>query len=137
MTAVVASAVERLAERNFDLALQPYRAHLEAALAYAAHSHTFEDVVALVASGAAQAWPGPASIIVTEIVEYPRYRVLHFFLGAGSLQELRAMVPLILQWGNAQGCARARVVGRRGWARVFARDPAWHVLPQITVERAL
>ena len=133
----MADAVELLAERNFGLALLPYKAHLEAALAYADMSHTFDDVVSLVASGAAQAWPGPASIIVTEIVEYPRHHVLHFFLGAGSLSELKAMVPIILEWGREQGCTRARVIGRRGWSRVFTRDPAWHVKPQVTVERTL
>ncbi|MDE2022306.1 MAG: hypothetical protein KGI71_05355 [Patescibacteria group bacterium] len=119
------------------LDLSPYRAHLEAALAYAEYSHTFEDIVALVASGTAQAWPGPASIIVTEIVDHPRRRLLHFFLAAGSLTELEAMTPLILAWGKSQGCAAATLIGRKGWARSFLTDDAWVVRPDVLMERVL
>lgn len=138
MTAVAeVPAVDLLAARNFDLALLPYKAHLEAALAYADMSHTFEDVVALVASGAAHAWPGPASIIVTEIVTFPRWSLVNFFLAAGRMTELEAMTPHILAWAKTQGCTKATLVGRKGWARSFLTDDAWVTKPHVIMERAL
>ena len=133
----VDNTVELVAERNFDLALLPYKAHLEAALAYADMSHTFEDVVALVASGAAQAWPGPASIIITEIVTFPRWSVLNFFLAAGRMSELQAMTPHILDWAKAHGCTRATLVGRKGWARSFLTSTGWREKPVRILECAL
>lgn len=114
-----------LAESGHPVALAPYRGHIEAALSYADESHRYEDVAAMIAAGEAQFWPGPASVVVTEVIDFPRRRVLNVFLAGGSLLELDAMLPLILDWGRTQGCTAATFTGRRGWARTFLTKQGW------------
>lgn len=99
--------------------LGAYRDYIERALKHADGSHTFDDVRDLVESGRLQFWPGPSSVVITEIIEYPRYKVLNFFLAGGNLVELEAMYPKIEEWGRSVGCDRAALTGRKGWERSF------------------
>lgn len=109
-----------------DRSLDDYRTQIEAALAYGGGSYTFDDVKQEVAENKLQFWPGPNSVIVTTIVEYPREKVLSFFLAGGDLTELEAMVPQILEWGKMQGCTRASMIGRRGWEKTFLTKTGWN-----------
>lgn len=99
--------------------ISEYRRQIEAALAYADDSHTFEDIVAGVESGEMQYWPGVKSVIITEIADVPQYRYLNFFLAGGDLAELEMMYPAIEAWGRSKGCVRAILTGRKGWERSF------------------
>lgn len=105
--------------------ISAYRRYIEDALEYAGRSHTFDDVVAAVASGAAQFWPGPSSVIITEIIREPQKTRLHFWLAGGTLPELEQMTPVILDWGRAHGCDAATLTGRKGWERTFLSRTGW------------
>lgn len=107
------------------------RKQIEDALDYAGGTYTFEDVRLEVADAKRQFWPGPNSAIVTGIIDYPRRRVLEFFLAGGDMKELEAMVPGICEWGRAQGCVSASFAGRKGWARTFLTKSGW--LPSLVV----
>lgn len=122
---------------DVDVAQEPYRSYIERALVYAGGTHTVDDVLEMIAAGTVQAWPGPRSIIVTELVEYPRLRCLHVFLAGGNKTELEAMAPVVLQWGAEQGCQRASLCGRKGWARTFLTRQGWTVTDRIQMECAL
>lgn len=117
--------------------LADYRPQIEAALAYAGWSHTFEDVVEAVEAGEAQAWYGPQSIVITQLDEAPRKKILHFFLAGGDIHELEAMTPGILRWGEAQGCTVARLVGRRGWTRGFLTRTGWTDTQLVVMEKPI
>lgn len=107
--------------------LEQARPYIQAALRYAQGSPTFDDVVAAVAAGEMQFWPGISSAIITEIIAYPQYRVLNFFLAGGNRTELEEMYPPIERWGVAKGCARAAMLGRKGWDRTFlTQKEGWH-----------
>lgn len=130
MTAVMASVAEQ------------YRQQIGDALAYACGAdgvptHTVDDVLAMIADGHAQCWPGPTSVIVTEIIDHPRRRVLHFFLTGGVMRELEAMTPLVLAWGKQQGCDVASLIGRPGWHRSFLARSGWATNPSILMEKIL
>lgn len=106
--------------------LEAHRAQIEGALAHAGGTHTFEDILAGVAAGSLQYWPGVRSAIITEIIEYPRARALHFFLAGGDIDELEAMYPMVEEWGRTQGCTVASMAGRPGWSRSFlTRKEGW------------
>lgn len=117
--------------------LAPYRALIESALAYAGETHTFEDVVQMVVEGRAVFWPGVKSCVVTELDVQPRQTVLHFFLAAGDMAELRAVEPVILAWGTSRGCTLARFVGRRGWERTWMREAGWSNTGVIVMEKPI
>jgi hypothetical protein len=92
---------------------------LAAALNRAGGTHTMDDVLASVACGDMQFWPGARSAIVTEIVQYPRKRACNFFLVGGDLAELLDMKPDIEAWAASVGCDLMQCGGRKGWERVL------------------
>ena len=99
--------------------IHDYRDLIESALAYSGGTHTFEDVAELVATGRAQLWPGEKSVGVTEIVLYPKKKVLHIFIAAGDMDELLVMMEYAKRWGAGQGCQSVTMSGRTGWQRVL------------------
>lgn len=101
--------------------LGAYRQQIEAALAYGGGTHLFEDVVEAVRDGRMQAWVNGDSIAITEIIAYPRKRVLHAFLAGGSMRGVLDMIDSAAAWGRAQGCTAFTIAGRKGWLRVLGR----------------
>jgi len=55
-----------------------------------------------------------------------------YFLAGGDLDEIKTMRSHIEAWGIQQGCGRASLAGRKGWAKTFLKDegyePAWFIL---------
>jgi hypothetical protein len=112
--------------------LERLRHHVEAALEYSGGTHHFDDVVEMVIQNKLQVWPATQSVVLTEIIVYPRLKNLHYFLAGGDLDELSRMRPIIESWGKSIGCTRVSLAGRRGWAKTFLKDegysPQWTVL---------
>lgn len=106
--------------RRIDEAVDEHRERLEAALAYGGDTHTVEDVWQAIRAGMMQIWPGGNSVVVTEIVSYPRKKVLHIFLAGGVLAELRDMEPRVEQFARMNGCSGITIAGRAGWVRALA-----------------
>ena len=107
------------------ITLEAARPFLQKALDLAGNTHTLEDVQQGIDAGHLVFWPGVNSAIITEIIEYPQKRTLHFFLAGGNLAELEAMYPTIQEWGREQGCTAASTVGRPGWERTFLKREGW------------
>lgn len=105
--------------------LSAYRTLIESALDKGFNTHNYEDVAAMVASGALQFWPGVASVICTEIIEHPRRRVANVFLAAGDLAQIKAMTPIIEDWAREHGCSLAVFAGRKGWEKTFLSARGW------------
>lgn len=97
------------------------RKWIDDALSYSGGTHTFEDVVDGVTSGRMQLWPAERGCAVTEIVVYPKKRVLHVFLAGGEMETIVSMIDSATEWGKAQGCTSMTISGRRGWERVLGR----------------
>jgi len=112
--------------------LKRLRHHVEAALEYSGGTHNFDDVAEMVEDHRLQLWPAKDSVVLTEIIVYPRLKNLHYFLAGGDLDELSRMRPLIESWGKSIGCTRVTLAGRKGWAKTFLKDegysPQWSVL---------
>lgn len=105
---------------------------IEAALPYARGTHTIEDIEAGIESGQFVFWAGPKSAVITEVLQYPRKRVLHYFLLGGDLRELvEFMEPRITAWAKSIGCNGVSGAGRKGFERVYAKsgfELAWTVI---------
>lgn len=97
------------------------RPWIEAALKHSGGTHDWYDIVFGVLQGNFQFWPKENSALVTEIITYPRKRVLNVFLGGGELAELAAMHGEVIEWAKAQGCAGATISGRKGWERAYTQ----------------
>jgi hypothetical protein len=106
-------------------AVDSYRPQIEAALSKGGGTHSFDDVAAMIEDGRAQFWPGPRSVIITQIIDYPRKKVIHVFLAGGVMAEIQKMTPVIEEWAKAQGCSGATIIGRAGWQRSFLTHLGW------------
>ena len=104
-----------------DKELQRCRPLIEAALEYSGGTHDFIDVAEGIYKGTMQLWPTPKGCIVTEIVVYPRKRMLNVFLGGGELDQILDMHQDVIQWAKAQGCTALTMTGRAGWKKPLAK----------------
>lgn len=95
------------------------RPYIEAALEYSEGTHEFSDIVDGIVEGRMQFWPAEKSALVTEIVIYPRKKVLHVFLGGGDMDEIKGMYDAVQSWGAHMGCTAMTVTGRPGWVRAL------------------
>ena len=109
------------------------RHHIEAALAHGGDTHTFDDVAAMIFDGRLQLWHGPSGCAVTEIIVYPRKKVLHCFLAGGEMAQILDMIDSAVAWGKTQGCESLTLSGRLGWQRVLSKHGFRPVL--VTMER--
>lgn len=90
---------------------------------------TLADVKSEIERGLAHFWrwpqdrsEPPTAAAVTEFVIYPRGKALNYWLFGGDMESIRAMLPLVEDWGVSQGCTAFSGAGRPGFARAFAAD---------------
>lgn len=72
----------------------------------------------------------PNSTICAEIVTHPNVgiKTIDFPYAGGNLEEIKAYEPRLLEWGRKEGCTKAILSGRRGWARALGYTPAYTVM---------
>ena len=99
--------------------LERCRPWIEDALEYCNGTHIFDDIVHGIAEGRMQLWPAPKGCMVTEIVVYPRKKVLNIFLAGGKLDQLLDMDKDMTEWAKMQGCTGGTISGRVGWKKVL------------------
>jgi hypothetical protein len=92
---------------------------IEAALEYGGGTHNFSDVVEGVLSAKMQLWVGETGCAVTEIIVYPRKKVLHVFLAGGEMSQIIDFQESAAEFGRMNGCTAMTLAGRRGWKKVL------------------
>lgn len=98
-------------------------------------THSLESVLGAVERGAAQAWCGERSTIITEILDLPLKRVCRIWLAGGDMHELvNEMLPNVEAWAKDNGCARVEIIGRAGWKRVL---PEYNEPPQTVLHKEI
>ena len=100
-----------------DSELERCKPWIESALGYSGGTHDFSDIVEGLQRGVLQLWPTPKGCIVTEIVVYPKKKVLNVFLGGGELEQILDMHKDVIAWAKAQGCSALSMSGRFGWKK--------------------
>jgi hypothetical protein len=101
--------------------IRDYQKQIEAALKYSGGTHLFEDVVAAVHEGKMQMWANGETVAITEIICYPRKKVLHVFIGSGKRKELFEMIESAWEWGKMNGCSSMTLAGRKGWTKLMGK----------------
>ncbi len=99
--------------------IEANRPHIEAALEYSGGTHLYEDVERAILEGRMQIWPTERGCAVTEIIGFPRKKVLNCFLAGGEMGAITDMLDAAKDWGRAQGCTGLTLAGRHGWERVL------------------
>lgn len=93
--------------------------YIEAALVYAGHSHTLQDVWQAISHRQAAFFPYEKSAIVVEIVDYPQRATCRIWLAGGDMDELLEAEKQVCEWAKTQGCTSMEIIGRKGWERVL------------------
>lgn len=93
---------------------------VQEALAYGGCTHSVDDVLQMIEGGQAQFWPGKMSVVVTELIDYPRLRALRVWLVAGNADEIVSLEPEVTEFARKNGCVRLEMGGGRpGWERAL------------------
>lgn len=108
-----------------------YSTLLQEALSYDPENPDLDAVYAGLDAGDYQLWPGPASVVVTQLSRHPSGLSCHVWLAAGTLDEISAMQPAIEAWARSVGCDRMSVAGRPGWERTWLRHTGYR--PRFTI----
>jgi|TARA_R100000482_G_scaffold91188_1_gene37485 hypothetical protein len=104
---------------DLDKELDRCKPWIEAALDRGGNTHIFEDIVDGVKKGLMQFWPADDACAVTEIICYPRKKVLHIFLAGGNMDTIVDMDESAVHYAKLSGCTGMSVAGRKGWQRVL------------------
>lgn len=115
--------------------IDQFKPLIERALKYSGGTHSFDDVKAGILSGYMQIWPAERGVAVTEIISYPRRKVLNVFLAAGEMDQLLDMIDAATDWGRSQGCNAMTMTGRKGWLKILGAQ-GWRQT-HIQMEREL
>ena len=91
--------------------------YIQAALVYAGHSHTLQDVWQAITNNRAAFFPLEKSAIVVEIVDYPQRATCRIWLAGGEMEELIEAEKDICIWARERGCDSMEIIGRKGWER--------------------
>ena len=111
------SAINMVGTEEFNRC-KPY---IKAALEYSGGTHDLIDVYEGLHKGTMQLWPAKESCLVTEILKYPRKKVLNVFLGGGDLTEILSMHEDVISWAKEQGCTALTMTGRFGWKKPLGK----------------
>lgn len=104
---------------------------IERALPYTGGTHTIEDIEQALLDNSMTLLAGERCAMILEIITYPRLKVLHIFLGAGDLTELRSYSEFIDRLASDIGASRITIAGRRGFVRALkdlGYDEKWSVV---------
>ena len=94
-----------LFDKRLD-ALFSLRTPLLKALRTAGGTHTVGDVADMILRGAAQFFGDEKGACVTEVITYPRRRVLHVWLAFGELETCLGLIPQMEEFARANGMVR-------------------------------
>jgi hypothetical protein len=109
---------------------------LERALRIGGGTHDAADLARDIDAGRMQAWTSGDSLVVTEVVHYPKVSVVNIVIAVGSLDEVMSLQPAIEDFARKNGCDALRMVGRKGWSQVLPQH-GWKPDPNVIYERSL
>jgi len=91
------------------------------ALEYGNETHSLEDVAMALNKDEMQLWPGVNTALVTEIITYPKRKIINVFLAAGDMDEVIRILPYVEKHGKIESCTHMTMTGRKGWDKVMSK----------------
>jgi hypothetical protein len=103
---------------------------MERGLVKSGSTHDLDDVIQCLRDGTMQAIWNDGAVIVTQIGEYPRRRVIDVFLCAGDLDSVMALRPELLDLAKAHGCDYGRAYVRHGLVKPL-QEAGWKTVQTV------
>jgi hypothetical protein len=82
---------------------------------------TVDDLRTLALAGRVQWWGDERAAVATELLTYPRRRILNLFMAAGELGEILALQKDLDDFAQSNGCSHMAAHGRPSWGLVGKR----------------
>jgi len=110
------------------------RRQIQRALDIGDNTYSFGDLLLAIERGRFKLfWAAdPPTILVVEILNFPRYRVANYFITAGHLPTLFKIDDRVRVWAKEQGCKAVVLTGRKGWSKAIAHR-GWKVSNKISM----
>jgi hypothetical protein len=103
------------------LAVAGFEEKLEKALSIGGYpSYSLGDLLERLADNRAQIFRSEEAVLVTEILESKKGRVLNIWLTAGELEAAMDLSRQAVSAAEGIGCVAATFTGRRGWGKIPA-----------------
>jgi hypothetical protein len=93
----------------------PYIPRLARALDRMGGAYAVQDILTAIAEGRMQSFAENDSWAVTQVVDYPRTRMLDILVALGDLEECRKLHDKVLQYARDHDIGLVQAYGRRGW----------------------
>ena len=113
------SAAEEIDEMMAELLR--CRGWIEDALDFGGNTHDFEDIVKAVFSGHMQLWANERGCAVTEMVVFPKKKMLNVFLAGGDMDQILDMESACEEFAKMNDCDGLTIAGRKGWKKVLGQ----------------
>lgn len=112
---------------NLHLAWKDVESYVEQGLEHADGKYNAKDIHELIRQEKLILWVvyntekvAPAGCIITEVLQYPRVRVLSVFLLAGDdLSQIMTLLDDLIDYGHSAGCKKMEFYGRSGWEKAL------------------
>ena len=95
---------------------------IEAQIAMALHAAgdllSLDDLRALAIARRVQWWGDEGCAIATEVLSYPRRRILNCFMAAGDIAGILDLQDQVLDFARGQDCTHMVAHGRPAWGRI-------------------
>jgi hypothetical protein len=91
---------------------------IAAALLKAGDLLTVDNLRELALAGRVQWWGDERAAVATEVLTYPRRRILNLFMAAGELHEILALQADLDAFAKGMGCSHMAAHGRPAWGLV-------------------
>jgi hypothetical protein len=106
--------------------MHPYHARLAKALDRMGGVYNVNDILAAIAENRMQGFTDGDSWAVTQVVNYPRARVMDVLAVVGDLEACRRLHDRILDYAARNDITFVQAYGRRGWMP-DAKSHGWKV----------
>lgn len=94
------------------------------ALAEMGDTHSLDDIVDMINSGTMQSFVEGDTWVITQIIDFPRKRVLEVFLVVGDMSSALEIYNRVFAFAREEGCVLVRAFGRDGWQK-WAAPRGW------------
>lgn len=107
---------------------------LRRALKAGGDTHTVEDILQEISGGKKQSFVHGSTWAITQVLDFPRKRVLELFMVVGKGCELSLLEEDIIKFAREIGADFIRTQGRPGW-RKHAKAMGWEHTHSVFVKR--
>ena len=98
---------------------------MEKALQMGGDIHTLEDIGAALECGDMQSHSEGDTWVITQVVDYPKKRVLDIVYVVGSVEGALLTEKSLIEWAKNMGVDRMTAIGREGWEQLLTDNPGW------------